>query len=417
MQQSKETNSICNICNVLFHKAKLDEDNFEKSYEKLLEKHSALKIIFKIIDNEPKQLYSSNGRLVDYYEKIDLSNDLNKKQRLNEIFENARRHIFNLEKASHYFKLIKYDAENYYFLFNIHHIIADLWSLKILLQDLLQIYQNKTFEIDNSIANHQIEYHDYVIWLNNRLENNHTKYEEYWRKQFAGSNLPILNLNYSFPEPLFQNIKPYFDFTIEEEITEKVYQFINHKEVSLYSFLLAMVYTFLYKNTGDKDIIVGSPVAGRIHPDTENVVGLFINMLPFRFQIDEESSFALLLQNVKQLVFLNLEFQEFPLDRIIDPLKQSGELKSTLFDVTLVLQNVENKNKVYNSHIEEISSNVSHDNLSFLFTENNQRLNGTIEFRPELFTIVQIEQMAEQFNQLLNIVLDDSSIKMIDLEF
>ncbi|MCP4152098.1 MAG: amino acid adenylation domain-containing protein, partial [bacterium] len=167
--------------------------------------------------------------------------------------------------------------QNRYMLIDMHHIITDGTSQDILIKEFFILNTEK------SLPPLKHRYRDYAEWQSSSLQKQTMKQqEEYWVKKFSGE-IPVLNLPTDFPRPLIQSIEGNtLQFTLNEKETENLKTITRESKITLYMTLLSIYTLLLSKLSGQEDIIVGTPTAGRQHADLENIIGMFVNTLPMR---------------------------------------------------------------------------------------------------------------------------------------
>src|SRR5258705_6615099 len=188
-------------------------------------------------------------------------------------------------------RICRVDDKKWVLIYVMHHIIGDAWSMGILIRELLPLYN-----ADRNAARPQpplpIQYKDYADWQQQQLAGEAlNEHRDYWLKQLQGE-LPVLELTDNKARPA---IKTYNGRTLRRKISQGTCQkirAISHRQgATLFMGLLATVNALLYRYTGQEDIILGSPIAGRDHPDTECQLGLYANTLPLRIRLSGEDNF------------------------------------------------------------------------------------------------------------------------------
>jgi non-ribosomal peptide synthetase component F len=192
------------------------------------------------------------------------------------------------------------------------------------------------------------------------------------------------------------------------------------KRSSLFMTLTAAIKVLLYKYTGNEDIIIGTPVAGRNHPDLENQIGFYVNTLALRDQINPEKTFAELLENIKSTATDSYSHQMYPFDKLVEEIKLPRDTsRSPLFDVMIVLQNFDIAYREAFKRIEpyKIPMNISKFDLTFNFNDTGENLELLIEYNTQLYKQERIEQIASHLFVLLTCVIANpaQSIKSINI--
>ncbi|PNQ82102.1 non-ribosomal peptide synthetase, partial [Paenibacillus sp. F4] len=300
-------------------------------------------------------------------------------------------------------------------LVDMHHIIADGFSMAVLMEEIIQRYQGR------QLAQIRLHYKDFVAWHNEQITGSLSQTDEtFWLESLNGE-LPVLNMPTDFPRPQAQSFEgDSFTFTLELEMTHALYKLAQDTESTIFMVLLAAYNVLLGKYSGQEDIIVGSPVAGRRHADTQAMIGLFVNTLVFRNQPQSTLSFQSFLQEVKQSSLSALEHQDYPFDKLVDKLELVRDLsRNPVFDTMFSLQNV-GTDVLEAGGIrfipEELNAGISKVDFSLHVTEGKDRLSLTWEYGTKLFKLETIQQMAKHFVRILETVTQDVGVTLADID-
>ncbi len=248
----------------------LDKDKFEEVVKKLVKRHEAFRTSFEMIDGEMVQ------RIHDDLEfEIDYISNLENEKRVDEILKEFIR-PFDLSKAPLFRVGLIDDGDQEFLVFDMHHIISDGTSMEILVKDFVSFYTG------TEPADLRIQYKDFAIWQNDLVDSEVIKkQEEYWVERFEDA--PVLNMPIDYPRPAVMSFEgETISFRFEKELTEQLNKLANQNGATLYMVLLAAYNVLLSKYTGQEDIVVGSPIAGRPHADLKNIIGMFVNTLVMR---------------------------------------------------------------------------------------------------------------------------------------
>ncbi|UQZ35484.1 hypothetical protein C2I18_19325 [Paenibacillus sp. PK3_47] len=218
-------------------------------------------------------------------------------------------------------------------LLDIHHIAVDGASAGILIRELSELYSGRVF------PPLKVQYKDYSQWQLNRHNAAAEKQEEYWLSELQGE-LPLLNMPADFPRPREKDFRGgLVTTTLDAEQTAKMKRVCRETGSTLFMFLLSAINIVLHKSSGQEDIIVGTPAAGRNHRDTESLIGVFVNTLPIRSHVNGSLTFEQLLGAVRRKSLEALENQDYPFENLVEKLQTGRDLgRNPLFDVMFVLQ-------------------------------------------------------------------------------
>ncbi|MBF0287249.1 MAG: amino acid adenylation domain-containing protein [SAR324 cluster bacterium] len=389
---------------------------FQKAFQTLVNRHDSLRTTFVSIDSEPRQKVCADIDLT--IEMLDLSAEEGSEEKAREFIRKDANRLFDLEKGPLLqASLLKLADRKYIFVFNIHHIIGDGWSFGILVKEIFCLYDAFLKGQQNPLPSLRIQYKDYTAWQNELLESkNIAPHREYWLQKLSGE-LPILELPTDFPRPAkmtYHGRK--LSFTLAPGLADAFNQVCRSNQASLFMGLLSIVKILLYRYSSQEDIIVGSPIAGRNHPDLEDQIGFYVNTLALRDQINSNDTFLGLLQKIKQTTIEAFDHQDYPFDKLVDELNVPRFTdRSPLFDVMVVLQNQDFEEiGLSGVHIipfaEESSS--SRFDLTLNFAETDSTIQAEIEYRTDLFTAAGIHRLWGHFESLVDAALKSPEEKI-----
>ncbi|UCH94423.1 MAG: AMP-binding protein, partial [Candidatus Aminicenantes bacterium] len=385
-----------------FELEKLNREAFEKTIETLIKRHEILRTGFITIKGKPKQRihdYEPLDFSVDY---IDLRKEKNKEIIIKRLKEKEAKTPFNLDKG-HLLRtrLLHIEEDRYLFLFTMHHIISDGWSIDIVTKEFTDMYDSYANGRANPLSPLPIQYKDYTQWHNRQLSGeNLEKHRNYWLNRLSGE-IPVLQLPTDYPRPKLRSFEgEYIYFSLSRETTEHLRRISRECGNTLFITFLAVANVFLYRYTGQMDIIVGTPVAGRDHKDLENQIGFYVNMLALRNKLNRGETFRDVLQVVKANTLGAFENQVYPFDRLVKDLNIVRDLsRNPLFDVVVTAQtgnNTSGDNETYTDEFLEIGFGASKHDLRFRLIETGSQANIHIQYNPKLFRKERIMLMKEQ---------------------
>lgn len=307
----------------------VDTGRLEKVFQMLIERHESLRTSFIIVDHQPVQRIhvsvkfhletcdgsgkSLSGLLGEFVQPFDLSQSPLLRARLVLVGDGQR-----------------------ILLVDMHHIISDGTSQLVLTQDFLSLY------VGEELPALKLRYRDFATWLNGKLLSEEMKvHEEYWLKRMRGI-LPTLNLPTDFPRPFRRRVDgAHFHASLGTRLSEQVNRLARENGATLYMVLLAAFNVLLSRYSGQYDILVGSPVAGRYHADLERVIGLVIGGMVLRHYPHPRKTFKKFLEELKAETLAAYEHQSYPLEELmrkIDWQERPGH--DHMIDVALIVQNM-----------------------------------------------------------------------------
>ena len=212
-------------------------------------------------------------------------------------------------------KLLRLAPERHVVLFTLHHIIADGTSFGVLVREFSLLYPAFVEGRANPLPPLALQYRDYAAWQNAQLQDGaFVTHRDYWQAQLGGE-LPVLTLPLDFPRPAaltFPGREP--PFTLDRARLDGLQALARRHDATLFMVLNALVKVLLHRYSGQTDIIIGSPIAGRNHPDLEDQIGFYINTLPLRDQVNPAASFSELLRGVRATTLAAFDHQAYPFD-------------------------------------------------------------------------------------------------------
>ncbi len=222
-----------------------------------------------------------------------------------------------------------------------HHIVADGWSMPILFRELAIVYGAICRGEAFSLPDLAIQYADYAIWQKEWLQGDHLERQlSYWRNQLNGA--PVLKLPTDRARPTVQSDREAkYSFDLSSDVSDQLEGVSRQEGVTLFMALLAACQTLLYRYTGQDDISVGTPIAGRSRTATEGLIGFFVNTLVMRTNLSGVPTFRNLLARVRNVALEAYEHQELPFEKLVQDLNPDRTLSHTpLFQVMFTFQNV-----------------------------------------------------------------------------
>ncbi|MEM9921687.1 MAG: amino acid adenylation domain-containing protein, partial [Bacteroidota bacterium] len=380
----------------------------------LEDRHESLRTNFKEVDGEVRQLVQAEGSRRLQLQYSDLRGHTDAQAKLQQALETAADTVYDLSKdALVQLYVWQLEAEVFTLCISMHHIISDALSLQVFSKELGQTYANILDGKDAYDQEASIQYKDYTAWLNERMNGeNFKKQEQYWLDQFQGE-LPKLELPTDFSRPPIQTYEGAVESTtLSAGLTKRLKQLVKDQKVSMYSLLVATVDAYLYRISGQSDIVVGIPVAGRNHPDLEQQIGLYINTLALRTQIDPEDNLTSLLQKVKANILNGYENQNYPFDWLVDALEMERDFSRTpLFNVWV--QFIEagadaavsfGLNDLKVSEL-ELPVTASKFDLSFYLEESADDLELRLEYNTDLFRPQTINKLMKLYTAFVEKLL------------
>lgn len=402
-------NESYNIPYLIEIRGDISKEQVENTFNKIVERHEALRTSFCFIDGQPIQRVEEHINFkVDFYQ-IDET----------EVTQLANKLVypFDLSKAPLLrVSLIKISDFRHILFFDMHHIISDASSISIMLTEFIQLLNN----INNNyeLPKLTIQYKDFAVWQNSLLSNI-KKQEEYWVNRFS-DEIPLLDMPYDYLRPKTQNFEgDSIIFEFPKELTLKLRDICSTYDTTMYMLLLSVYNIILSKYSGQEDIIVGSVIEGRNHPDLKNIIGMFVNTLAMRNQPNGDKHFNAFLKEVKQNALDAYDNQDYQFDELIEKLNiHRNASRNPLFDVVFSLHNMnipvlEVGNLTLMPY--EYKVNVAKFDMSLYAEEKNDTISFNLEYCTKLFKNETMEKFIEHFTAIAHQIAEDPNIKLKDI--
>lgn len=406
----------------------LDRAALEKSFYDLLQRHEVLRTVFREDANGDVRQYilqvEGSGFEVDFQ---DLAHQPGKEDKVRNIVKEESVKPFDLANGPVLrVKLCSLSEHEWVLVFTMHHIVSDAWTMGIAVRELLLLYSAHAKGNIPNLRALPIQYKDYASWQQARLQNGQLKEDkEYWLRQFEGE-LPVLKLPADHPYPEERSHKGgIVQQVINEGLTKGIRSIELKQESTLFMRLMGVVIALLYRHTAQEDIIIGTPVAGRQHPDLEDQIGFYLNTLALRTKFSRNNSFIELAENISQETLQAFEHQEYPFDELVEALGlHHDRRRNILFDVMVALQNTDNSQMkeqyvgdLFVSNYQDREFLTSKFDLFFNFTEKSEKLELTIEYNSDIFDRDTVTALANNFVRILEAIIKHPDVPIGRLQF
>ncbi|KVP52034.1 hybrid non-ribosomal peptide synthetase/type I polyketide synthase [Burkholderia ubonensis] len=318
----------------------LDVDALVRAFRALSERHEILRTRFVLVGNQPFQQVLPAVEAAFPVEVVDLQDAEDRDAQAASI--EARERLAPMDLAAgplFRVKLLRLSEVRHVCICTMHHIVTDGWSTEVLLDDLSQIYNAFVERRDNPLPALAIQYKDYAGWLNRLLAGPEgARMKDYWLNKLGGG-LRALALPGDVEQPAAPSWKTW-RFELPAAATTALESLGKRHGATLFIALLSAIKALFYRRSGQEDIVVGTPVAGRELPELESQVGPYLNVLALRDRVAGDDRFDTLLTRVRDTTIEAFSHPLYPLDRLLDELHvKRVPGRNPLFDIGLTLQN------------------------------------------------------------------------------
>lgn len=406
--QIQEGNLGYNIFGAMILDGIVDDKKFEALFKTIIDRHESLRTSFHWSDGIPVQkIHDTVPFSLEFYEGTEW-----------QVQDIARKFVrpFDLSQAPLLrVGLIRMNPETSVMLVDLHHIIADGISMNILIEEFSKLYEGVALQ---PVYTH---YKDFVEWQSQHLDHEvSNRHEAYWSEVFTGE-IPVLSLPLDFPRPPVQSFEgDIVHFTIDGTLLTRIKLLGAETDSTLFMILLSAYQILLSKYSGQEDIIVGSPVAGRSNVEVQHMIGMFVNTLAMRNYPTARKTYLEFLQEVKTNALQAYEHQDYPFERLVETLDLHRDVsRNPIFDTMFVLQNMESL--VFNLSGVTMTSLpvdvvISKFDLTLSAIETSDGIQFSLDFCKHLFAKDTMRRFAVHFVEILHQVTMSPGIVLMDID-
>jgi amino acid adenylation domain-containing protein len=408
-----------NVAGAVVLRGELDVDQLDRAFNLIIARHENLRTVFSSHDGHGQQQILAH---LDFaLDRIDLSGDEERESKAKEICRLEGATPFDLARGPLIRgKVIRLADREHVLLLNMHHIICDGWSMGVLTRELGQIMEAFAEGREPSLPALPIQYADYAIWQRQWLEEQGIleKQLAYWRGKLNGVS-DHLELATDHPRPEVQSIAgATHKFTLDARLTDQLRSLAERKGGTLFMSVLAAFKVLLHRYTDQQDICIGTLIANRQYRETEGLIGMFVNTLALRSQIDGDDTFSAFLSQVKSTCLQAYENQDTPFEKVVDMLRPRRSAATTpLFQVLIIFQNTAIGSLDHRYPPFPVEGNISKFDLSIEFTESADGLVGSMEYSTALYEPQSIERMSRHFANLCRAIVAMPAARISDLDY
>lgn len=421
IEQLQPSTSTYNIPGAYRLTGHVDVTALDQSLNEIIRRHEVLRTSLPTVDGQPSQIISPNialslsvKDLQEYPEReIEVIAQQIAIEEAKQPFDLANGPLFRI-------KLLRLAEAEYVLLLNMHHIISDGWSFKVFFQELAALYTAFSTDKRSPLLELPIQYADFAYWQREWLKGEFLESQlSYWKRQLGGS-LPILQLPTDYPRPPVSTYQgAYQSVELPLDLTKALKALSQRESVTLFMVLLAAFQTLLHRYSGQEDIIVGTPIAGRNQIETEGLIGFFVNSLAIRTNLSDNPNFQQLLARVREITLVAYDHQDLPLEKLVEELQPERDLsRSPLFQVMFVFHNTPSQSwELPGLTITplEVHSGTSKFDLTLDLQETSEGIKGGIEYNTDLFKSTTIARMANHFQTLLESIVANPQQHILNL--
>ncbi|HTN70672.1 MAG TPA: amino acid adenylation domain-containing protein [Methylomirabilota bacterium] len=393
----------------------------ERSLNEIIRRHETLRTVFTTVDGQPVQdiraAMSINIRNVDLGAMV---SDARRDPEVHRVMtEEAQRPFALAHGPLIRATLVRLRDDQHLLLLVTHHIIFDGWSAVTLNREISVLYEAFSTGKPSPLGELPIQYSDFAVWQRIQLQGAVLQdHLAYWKRQLE--SIPMLQLPTAQPAPGIQSFRgARIWYALTESLGCSLKTLSGRENVTLFMTLLAAFQTLFHRYTGQEDIVIGSPVAGRNRPEIENLIGFFLNMLVLRGDLSGNPTFRELLARIRETCIEAYSHQDVPFEKLVEELQPQRHLNhNPLFRVSFVLQNFPKfpleLSGLTASEL-EVDPGIARFDLHLFMTEEESGLRGYVEYNTELFDDATIHRMIGHIQTLLESIVADPDQRIAQL--
>lgn len=405
--------------------ASLNAQTLREALDALVARHETLRTTFVEREGVPKQRVASRGGCDLAAEDLRTLQPTEAHTRVLAMAHEQAALPFDLSAGPLLrVRLLRLPVAGSVLMITIHHIVADAWSMGVLLRDLTALYEaaarGQRAELPE-LPELPIQYADYSVWQRDAEASAGNDADlVYWCSQLQC--LPTLQLPTDGPRPAAASHRGRtLHFDLDVPLSQQVLAFARRQSLTPYSVLLAALAVVLQRQAGQDEVVVGMPVAGRDRPELEGLVGFFVNTLVLRIPLHDEPSFAELAQRVRRVLNEALTHASVPFERLVEALKPQRDLsRNPLFQISvqyLAAPGVAASSPGAAASVLDVQRGSANFDLSFDFWLADGGLRGRLDYATDLFAEASVRRLVEQLRRVLAQALADpeAGVEGLDL--
>ncbi|WP_311971042.1 non-ribosomal peptide synthase/polyketide synthase [Pseudomonas baltica] len=401
----------------------LDVDSLERALQALIQRHESLRTTFPAQDGKPWQQVSSQSDVAMQWLDLSSEPEAHRQVAIQRVAEEQAHAPFDLETGPLLRVCLARSAEReHHLLLTLHHIVTEGWAMDIFARELSALYAAFVDERESPLAPLPVQYLDYSHWHRQWLEGGEMQRQlDYWRAQL-GSEQPLLALPSDRPRPAVQSHRGELHrFDLDAELATQVARFNSSRGLTLFMTMSAALAVLLYRYSGQDDLRIGVPLANRIRPESEGLIGAFLNTQVLRIRPHGQMTVSELLAQVRQVAIEGQSHQDVPFDHLVEALQpQRSAAWNPLFQVMCNVQRWEFQQQ------RELAGGVQVDylvndaratkfDLNLEVTDFDAQLRCCLTYSTDLFDAARIQAMAEHWQRLLRSMLADPEQRLSEL--
>ncbi|WP_223530286.1 non-ribosomal peptide synthetase [Pseudomonas sp. GL-R-19] len=400
----------------------LDVARFEAALQALILRHETLRTTFPSIDGVARQQVHTQTCVRMAWKDFTAQDAEGRERLVQQLADDEAHQPFDLETGPLLRAcLVKTAEQEHYLVLTLHHIVTEGWAMDIFARELSALYEAFVDDRESPLAPLPVQYLDYSVWQRQWLESGERQRQlDYWTTQL-GREHPLLELPADRPRPPVQSHQgELYRFDLSDELAARVRAFNAQHGLTLFMTMVAALATLLYRYSGQADLRIGAPVANRIRPESEGLIGAFLNTQVLRCQLDGQMSVGELFEQVRHTVIEGQSHQDLPFDHLVEALQlPRSTAYNPLFQVMCNVQRWEfqQSRSLAGMTVEYLANDAraTKFDLNLEVTDLDHRLGCCLTYSTDLFDEPRIARMAGHWRNLLEALIADPQQRLSEL--
>ncbi|RYZ36378.1 MAG: non-ribosomal peptide synthetase, partial [Myxococcaceae bacterium] len=383
----------------------LDSSALQRALTELVRRHESLRTSFTSVEEHPVQVISPPTAFA--LPVTDLSSHEDPEAEVRRLGEQEARASFDLAKGPLLrASLLRLGAREHVLLLNMHHIVSDGWSMDVLVREMAALYEAFCAGRPSPLPELPLQYADYSVWQRSWLQGEALESQlDWWRKHLEGAP-SALELPTDLPRPAAPSFRgATAPVKLSRSASDALKALCQREGVTPFMALLAAFQLLLSRYSGQEDITVGSPIAGRRVVELEGLIGFFVNTLVLRTRMEDNPSFRQVLARVKEATLGAFAHQDLPFEKLVEELQPPRILGRTpLFQVLFALQNMPQQQLQlpgFSLRPLPLDSATARFELELILSETPDGFAGELIYRQDLFSSAFAQRLSRHFVTLV----------------
>ncbi len=421
LDQLEPNNPRYNVPYAARLKGHLQPEVLERSLQEIVRRHETLRTSFQVVGDQPVQTIDSEVTVPLVTRDLTPLPEASREEEARRLAREEAQRAFDLTVAPLMrATLLKLAEDDHVLLLNTHHIISDGWSLGVLLREMASLYEAFSANGPTTLPELGVQYADFAAWQREFLAGEILdKQLAYWKQELSGAP-PSLELPTDRSRPPIESFRGAQQaIVLPKELLESLRKLSRAEGATLYMTLLAAFAVLLSRYSGQQDVVVGTPIAGRNRAEVEKLIGFFANTLVLRTDLSSDPTFRELLARVRQTAMGAFAHQDLPFEKLVEELRPERDLsRNPLIQVIFALQNVPTEGTRIPG-LETIPFSTGTQSakldLTLAVTEVSGGLRTAAVYNTDLFDAATIERMLQHYQCILDAALAHPDSRISEL--